>query len=106
MKKAAQGSLQVATANALASGAVVFRTQSGRWSPSIDEAHVAADAEAVAALLSAAERDVEQNLVVDAYLVDVRRDETRIVPTKLREAIRALGPTVPLPASPELEAAA
>lgn len=96
MKRAAKGhALQVVTANALRSGSVVFRTIRGDWSPDIADAVVAETSEAGEALLAAAMRDVAADVVVEAYLVDVERQENGPRPLLLRERIRALrGPTI------------
>ncbi len=102
MKKAAKGAaLQVVTANALQSGAVVFRTPGGSWSPDIAEAAIV-DAQASAeVLLAAAEADAHANRIVEPYLVDVMQAGGRIRPVRLRELIRALGPTVDAPGNPD-----
>jgi hypothetical protein len=106
MKKSRGEALQVATANALKSGMVVFRTADGAWSRDIDRAFVAVDAAAAQALLGDANADAEANLVVEPYLVDVVRNGPKLVPTRLRELIRAAGPTVPTPGSERLADAA
>lgn len=95
MKKAAKGgALQAVTANLLASGAVVFRRRDGGWSPAIGEAQVVLDAEEAAALLAAANRDAQRNLVVEPYLIDVADGGDGIAAKVLREAIRTHGPTI------------
>lgn len=96
MKRAAKGhALQVATANALTSGSVVFRTARGTWSVDIADALVAETAEQGEALLADALADVARDLVVEVYLVDVEREGEGLRPLLLRERIRALrGPTI------------
>lgn len=96
MKRAAKGhALQVATANALTSGSVVFRTGDGDWSLDIADAVVAESVEAGEALLAGAARDVAADLIVEPYLVDVERTIEALRPLLLRERIRAMrGPTI------------
>ncbi len=92
MKRDAKAAIpQVLTANALHSGLVVFRTPAGEWSADIGAAEVVEDNEAVAVLTAAGAADERRNVVVGPYLVNVRRDGQAIVPTVLREAIRAAG---------------
>ena len=83
---------QVLTANRLKIGEVVY-WNGGRWVSRFDEAQVLSDEEAEAALLGAADW-VLKGEVVAPYLFDVRVDAGVAVPVKVREAIRAAGPTV------------
>jgi hypothetical protein len=85
---------QAATANDAADGLVVFRTPSGAWSRHLAEAAVAETEEAAAGLLAAAQFDANENRVVEPYLIDVAREGGGLRALKLREAIRAEGPTV------------
>lgn len=92
MKRDAKAAIpQVLTANDLHSGLVVFRTGTGEWSVDINAAQIVDDADNAAALTAAGLADEQRNLVVGPYLVNVRRDDGTIVPTVLREAIRAAG---------------
>lgn len=88
---------QIVTASRLADGAVVFLDASGSWTERLDGAAVAADKVAIAAALAAGKAAEDASLVVDAYPVDVSMQSGTAVPIKLREAIRARGPTI-LPA--------
>lgn len=96
MKRAAKGhALQVATANALTSGSVVFRTADGDWSVDIADAIVAESTEAGDDLLAGAANDVAADLIVEPYLIDIDRVDGALRPLLLRERIRALrGPTI------------
>ena len=85
---------------------MVFRTADGTWSRDIDRAAIAADAVAAEALLGAATADAAANIVVEPYLVEIVRRGPSLVPTRLRELIRAAGPTVPTPGSERLADAA
>ena len=103
----------IATANALRSGDVVFRTSAGLWARDVRKAYVAATPEAAANLQTAAEADNGANLIVDLALIPIAQDGDRVRPAALRERIRADGPTISLPrddvfgtASPDDAAAA
>ena len=84
---------QVVTANRLNDGLVVYLAAEGGWTSWLDEALVAEDEAAAEALLTAGERAVEARWVVTPYLMDVTRDGAAIRPVRLREVIRAQGPT-------------
>lgn len=82
---------QVLTANRLSDGEVVYLAADGVWVENIAAASVVADADAETAALATgakAERDLK---VVHAYLFDITPDRR---PVKMREIIRAAGPTV------------
>jgi hypothetical protein len=84
---------QVLTANRLSDGEVVYLAADGAWVDRIAGATVLAtaeDGEAALVIGTEAERNL---LVVHAYLFDVTAtDHTK--PVKMREIIRAAGPTV------------
>ena len=85
--------MKVLTANRLVDGEAVWFAADHGWAESIDTADVARDAaaeERLAEIGKAAHRD---NLVVDVDLIDVELVDGRIVPVRLRERIRAAGPT-------------
>ncbi len=84
--------MEIVTANSLADGRVVFQTSSG-WSPDIEEAQVLESKEAVAAALGRANLDAALNRVVDVYAIEVTQTATGLLPIRLRERIRAEGPT-------------
>ena len=86
--------IQVITASRLVDGLVVFRDPEGGWAERLDRAALFEGKEAAAAGLDDAKRDEGRNLVVDVYAIDVSTSGGAVVPTKLREAIRARGPTV------------
>jgi len=85
--------LQVLTANRLKLGEVVYWNGSTGWVPKLSGAQVFSGPEAEAALKAAAEW-VRKSEVVAPYLFDVRIEDETIVPVKVREAIRAAGPSV------------
>jgi hypothetical protein len=84
---------QVLTANRLKIGEVVYWDGGRGWVSELDQAQVLAPDQAEAALKGAADW-VLRGDVVAPYLFDVRVDAGRTIPVKVREAIRAAGPTV------------
>jgi hypothetical protein len=86
---------QILTANRLVIGEVVYWNQARGWVSRFDQAQVLANSEAEAALQGAAD-SVLKGEVVAPYLFDVRVKNGTAVPVKIREAIRAAGPTVRL----------
>jgi hypothetical protein len=84
---------QILTANRLAVGEVVYWNPARGWVPALADASVLPDGEADAAL-KGAERSIREREVVGAYLFAVRVTEGAVTPVKIREAIRAAGPTV------------
>jgi hypothetical protein len=84
--------MEIITANSLKDGLVVFQAAGG-WSYDIREAEVLDGKETVAAALQRAQADAARNIVVDPYAVAVTLTAAGIVPTRLRERIRAEGPT-------------
>ena len=105
--RAAVTAEQVITGNDLASGSVVFQTPRG-WSTAIAEADILTSPQAVATALTRAAAATASNRVVDAYAIDVSRTAEGPVPSRLRERIRAAGPTTgnSLPKNRDAEAGA
>ena len=87
---------QLVTANRLRDGIAVFLTRSGAWSEKIDEAALALEPQAAAALEARAKDDEKATLVTGSYLIDAERREGRIRAAHIRERMRPLGPTVRL----------
>ncbi len=85
---------QIVTANRLIDGEVVFRAPGGAWVRGVDGAELLHDKAAAAEAEAAGQRDVAAAVVVDLAVIDVKVDDGRIVPVRLRERIRAFGPTV------------
>ena len=92
MQKAASSTLQAITANRLDDGLVVFLAAGGRWVEAVHaaEAYEGAAVEAALAVALAAETD---RIVLGPYAIDVAVGPAGIEPTRLRERIRAFGPT-------------
>ena len=91
---------QIVIASDLGSGRVVFLAKGSRlgaveWEALIDRSEVAADEARAAELLALAEADAnKRHEVVDPYLIDIEQEGAVLRPTKYREAIRCLGPTI------------
>ena len=84
--------MEVITANSLADGRVVFQTTSG-WTLELGRAQVLDSKELVAAALLRANAEAAANRVVDPYAIEVKHGPAGLTPTRLRERIRAEGPT-------------
>ena len=82
------------TANRLDDGLVVFLAADGAWSRRLDDARLADDGEAEAALATAGEKAVAECRVVGPYLMEIDAANGRKRPLRLRERVRAYGPTV------------
>lgn len=82
------------TANRLRDGDVVFLTRSGEWALAIDNAVLAQEPQAVAALELRAKADEKANLVTGAYLFGAERIGGNLRAQHIRERIRAQGPTI------------
>ena len=85
--------LQVVTANRLGDGRVVFLADGYRWVEEIGQARVGETEEAANALLAIAEKAAADRIVVAPYLIGVSTDGERVMPTRYREILRALGPS-------------
>ena len=88
----AHPSFRVVTANALASGDVVYLTGCDEWSPELLHAEFIDDADHADFRLTVASR--QTRLVVDAHLAEVAITDQGPVPVTRREALRATGPSV------------
>lgn len=82
----------VISASLIGSGAPTYRRKDGTWSPSLQDAHPAADEAERDAMLADSAR--EERLVCDPYAFAVRLVDGAIDPLTAREEIRAKGPTV------------
>ena len=85
--------MKVLTANTLADGIAVWHSGTG-WSLSIHDALVAADAEAESRLSTLGALSFANNEVVDVNLIDVEIRQGKPHPIRLRERIRADGPSI------------
>jgi len=97
---------QIVTANRLRDGIAVFLNRSGQWSEKIDEATLALEPQAAAALEARAKDDEKATLVTGAYLIDAERRDGFIRAAHIRERMRTLGPTVRLDLGKQAEGTA
>ena len=87
---------QVLTANRLSDGEVVYLGADDGWVESLDGALLLANAaEGEGALAKGVQAENELK-VVHAYLFDVSGQGAGLKPVKMREIIRAAGPTIRL----------
>ena len=85
--------MNIVTGNSLGEGLVVFQIAGGGWSLDIGHADVLETPDALAVALARANSDAAANRVVEPYAIEVTRSSARLVPVRLREQIRADGPT-------------
>ncbi len=85
--------MKVLTANMLSDGIAVWFSGS-YWSLSVLDAEVAADAAAENHLTTIGALAYANNEVVDVNLIDVVLKDGKPYPTRLRERIRADGPSI------------
>ncbi|HVK90812.1 MAG TPA: DUF2849 domain-containing protein [Mycoplana sp.] len=86
---------KVLTANRLADGISVWLDAAGNWNESLQDAFVARHKEAVEALEATGRQAFADNKVVDVNVVDVEEVDGVLRPLRMRERIRAEGPSVP-----------
>lgn len=85
---------KVLTGNRLTDGIAVWLNAAGEWTEKLQDALVARHPEAVKSLEDIGKRDFALNLVLDVNLIDVVEVDGRLRPLRLRERIRAEGPTM------------
>mgnify|MGYP003148752295 CR=1 FL=1 len=85
---------KILTANRLIDGVSVWFSANGEWVENIHEGFVARHEEAVKALEDAGAAAQADNSVVDANLIDIEEGEGGLRAIRLRERIRADGPTI------------
>ena len=85
--------MKVLTANRLTDGEAVWYTPSGQWAETLVGADVAADKAHEERLEAIGKAAFAANQVLDVELIDVSLADGTITPTRLRERIRAAGPT-------------
>ena len=99
-------SYQLLTANRLSDGAVVYLDRDGGWSTRFDEAWVVDNEIDASAFEDIGHRGECARIVVGSYLMDVVADGDAYLPIRMREKIRAEGPTVETVASRPAQRAA
>jgi hypothetical protein len=85
--------MKILTANRLTDGEAVWYARDGSWSETIENSETALDKAAEDALEQAGRDGIAKNEVLDVNLIDVALVDGKIVPQRLRERIRAAGPS-------------
>lgn len=85
---------EIVIANRLRDGLVVFMGIEKKWVERAEDCAPAEDAEAAAELMSISELAETNQEVIGASLIEVEDRDGVLTPIKMREAIRAKGPTV------------
>jgi hypothetical protein len=85
--------MKILTANRLTDGECLW-WGGGAWKETIDGAELAADKDDEARLESVGKEAFAANFVLDVAIIDVELVDGAIRPLRLRERIRAAGPTV------------
>lgn len=93
-KAAVAGTPKVVTANRLIDGLVVFVGEGPGWVTDINRAGVFGDGPELDAAMAFGTAEVAARKVVDPYTIDVTIEDGHPVPERLRERIRAIGPSV------------
>lgn len=84
----------VLTANRLTDGIAVWYDRDGKWNEWIGRSVVAHSKEEAERLEAIGKKAYANNEVLDVNLVEVEEIEGQIRPLRLRERIRAEGPTI------------
>ncbi|TWG49161.1 MULTISPECIES: DUF2849 domain-containing protein [unclassified Aminobacter] len=85
--------MKVLTANRLTNGEAVWLAADHSWTPTIQGAEIALDEATEEKLIRAGKAALCKNEVVDVNLIDVELVDGVVRPVRLRERIRAAGPT-------------
>jgi hypothetical protein len=85
---------QVLTANRLTDGIAVWYDKAGNWNEWIGRSEVAHTKEDAERLEAIGKKAYSNNEVLDVNLIEVEEIEGQIRPLRLRERIRAEGPTI------------
>jgi hypothetical protein len=95
MYKPAKGTAQKAIiANRLDNGRTVFLDEAGGWTLDLAAARFVADGPELDAANACADAELKAQVIVDPYPIDVVEVDGRPMPARVRERIRAGGPTV------------
>ena len=94
-KAAKAGPQKAITANRLDDGRVVFLDDLGGWAPTLVEALLLSDGPELDKATAYAKTQHDARIVVEPYPIDVEIIDGLPVPARIRERIRAQGPTVP-----------
>lgn len=86
--------MKLLAANRLSDGIAVWLGPDGTWVEAIEDADIVHDAVGEEQLSAAGRAALAANLIVDPELIEIDLVEGRIRPRRLRERIRAAGPTI------------
>jgi len=86
--------MKLLAANRLIDGVAVWLGPDGGWVEDISDAEIVRDKEGEARLEQLGQEAVAKNLVLDIELVDVEIVDGTVRPLRLRERIRAMGPSI------------
>jgi len=86
--------MKLLAANRLIDGVAVWLGPDGGWVEDISDAEIVRDKEGEARLERLGQEAVAKNLVLDIELVDVEIVDGAVRPLRLRERIRAMGPSI------------
>ena len=84
---------RVITASRLDDGAVIWLDRAGDWVEEFDQASASDDGTVIGGLLARALADEKTGRVISPYEVEIAAPPEAPVPVRLRERIRAFGPT-------------
>jgi hypothetical protein len=93
-RAAVAGTPKVITANRLIDGLVVFIAEGPSWVTDIVKAAVFEDGAKLDEAMAFGAAEVAARKIVDPYTIDIIIEDGRPVPERLRERIRAIGPSV------------
>ena len=85
---------KVLTANRLSDGISVWLGADGEWTVTLQDAFLARHEDAVTAITSAGDQALADNRVIDVNVIDIEETASGPRPFRLRERIRADGPTI------------
>lgn len=97
--------MKIVTANRLSDGIAVWLAADHSWAAWIDGAEIAFDEATEEKLQRAGKAAFLKNEVVDVNIIDVEISGGRVRPVRLRERIRAAGPTNRLDIGKQADAA-
>jgi hypothetical protein len=86
--------MKILTANRLTDGAAVWLASDHSWAEDIHDAEIAHDEICEEKLERAGKAAFLKNEVVDVAMIDIELADSGIRPTRLRERIRAAGPSI------------
>ncbi|MCW5696028.1 MAG: DUF2849 domain-containing protein [Bauldia sp.] len=93
-KAATEGQKKIVTVNRLIDGRVMFLGPGNRWVMHVTEAAVLDDGAELEAAMAFGRAEIAARQVTELYPIDVEVTPEGPVPVRLRERIRAEGPTV------------